>query len=106
MAVVRDLRLCRYCAEVHQLKVVESEEHVLYKCPLYREFRSEFLHACQNKSDTANPANAVNISENNYNYCCNYENLSNDMIFFLSKFCHKIFKYRKAFHDHFDDYTD
>ena len=34
------------------------------------------------------------------------QNTKNEIVFSLSKFCHKIFKYRKAFLDYLDDYTD
>ena len=98
--VTRDHRFCRYCTEVHNLKVVESEEHALYKCPLYHNFRHRFLNDIQNESSTTSPAGAATISSNN----C--ENISNDPQFSLSKFCYKIFKYRKAFHDHLDDYAE
>ncbi len=94
--VVRDLRFCRYCEEVHELKAVESEEHVLHECQLYKKFRAEFLHVCQSALCITNPGhgNTNNIIEN--------VNVS----FPLSKFCYKIFKYRKAFYDHLDDYIE
>ena len=96
--IVRDMRLCRYCTEVHQLKVIESEDHVLHKCPLYQKLRHIFLNDSNNESNTTN-ADAANIS-------CNRENFKNDSNFALSKFCYKIFKYRQAFHDHLDDYIE
>ena len=34
------------------------------------------------------------------------QNTDNEIKFFLSKFCHKIFQIRKAFLDYLDDYTD
>ena len=49
---IRDLRLRGYCDEVDPLKVVESAEHVLNKCPLYQKHRIDCLLAFKHTSDS------------------------------------------------------
>ena len=82
-------RLCRYCNDVHQLKVVESESHVLLDCPLYSKHRNNF---CQDiaQSDNKEEGYGGIITEN----------------FHVAKFCHKIFKHREMFNDFLENYTE
>ena len=103
----RDLRLCRYCKEVQNIETVESEEHALFECPLYSKFRSTYLLGYQNQTmNTTKSSDSINTFDN-INKTNHYPSDScSPKMFQLSKFCYKIFKYRKAFLDHLDDYID
>jgi hypothetical protein len=63
-----------------------------------------FLHSCQNIRDSKSSNYATVSMETSFYHV--YKNLDNDTIFQFSKFCYKIFKYRKAFHNHIDYYID
>ena len=49
--------LCRYFFEVDQHNVIESEEHVLFNCPLYNTLRGEFMPALCVQSGSTNSVN-------------------------------------------------
>ncbi len=102
--VSRAERFCRYCHEVLQIQVVESEEHVLNDCLLYVKHRLKFM-------SFSNSLNTLTVTE-----ICRQiftdadsdldENSKANIRFQLSKFCHNIFDHRKAFLDFLDDYIE
>ena len=63
-------------------------------------YNSRVQTTCRNKINASNrdTTEAARDDDN--------QNTKNEIVFSLSKFCHKIFKYRKAFLDYLDDYTD
>ena len=83
-----------------ELKNIESEEHVLQDCPLYCKSRIQFQTTCRNIINASNRGTTEAARDDDN------QNTKNEIVFSLSKFCHKIFKYRKAFLDYLDDYTD
>ena len=99
-SIPREHRLCRYCNEVCKIEKIESEEHVLQDCPLYYKSRMEFQTKCRNVINASNRGTTEPAREDDV------QNTDNEIKFFLSKFCHKIFQIRKAFLDYLDDYTD
>ena len=83
-----------------KLKRIESEEHVLQGCPLYYKSRMEFQTKCRNVINASNRGTTKTARDDDD------QNSHNKIIFFLSNFCHKIFKFRKAFLDYLDGYAD
>ena len=60
----------------------------------------EFQNKCRNVTNALNRGTTESARDDDD------QNTNNEIIFFLSKFCHKIVKFRKAFIDYLDDYTD
>ncbi len=106
LPVSRAERFCRYCQEVLQIQVVESEQHVLNDCPLYIKHRQNFMSLCS-PINTPIPAvteiceQVFTDADSNFD-----ETLKTNIRFQLSKLCHNIFIHRKVFHDFLDDYIE
>ena len=62
--------------------------------------RMEFQTKCRNVINVSNRGTTEPARDDDD------QNTNNEIKFFLSKFCHKIFQIRKAFLDYLDDYTD
>ncbi len=103
--ISRDKRFCRYCQEVLQIQVVESEKHVLNDCLLYIKHRTEFINNVrfnENLSQTVSPRSNTSSQNETSTHASDFATTS----FHISKFCYKIFDHRNAFYNFLDDYTD
>ena len=84
-SIPREHRLCRYCNEVCQIEKIESEEHLRQNCHLYYKSRMEFQTTYRNVINASNRGTTEAIRDDDD------QNTNDEIIFFLSKFCHKIF---------------
>ncbi len=80
-----DKRLCVLC----QLNEIESEEHVLIRCPLYCDIRNDLIHAATHIYDNFNDLNDTD----KLSFILSDENI----IINSSKACHNILKRRQTF---------
>ena len=104
LPVSREERFCRYCHEVLQTEVVESEQHVLNDCPLYVKHRLKFMSF----SSLHNTLAVTEICRTIFTDAeSDFDKTSKKEICFqLSKFCYNIFEHRKIFHNFLDDYVE
>ncbi len=80
-----DERLCVLC----QLNEIESEEHVLKRCPLYYDIRNIFFHAATNIYDDFNDLNDTDK--------LSFILSNGSIVIDSSKACHNILKRRQTF---------
>ena len=106
----REDRLCRYCHEVLQNKITESETHALNDCPLYIKHRSKFLKnaSIQNLYRDNETPNVTHICEKLFSSDCTFLDTTSksNLEFYLSKYCHQILDHRTAFYDFLDNYSE
>ena len=104
----REERLCRYCFEVLQNKVSESESHALNDCLLYIKHRTNFLNNLLIKNFYHGIPNVTQICEKLFSTeSSGLDPISkSELAFHLSKYCHQIFEHRIAFHDFLDNYSE
>ncbi len=103
----RSERLCRYCSEVLQNSVVESESHALNDCPLFIKHRLHFLSNPSIKKfiQDGRSTTVTQIYEKVFStdFPAVDQNTQNELYFEMSKYCHRIFEHRLTFHDYLDN---
>ena len=98
VTISRENRHCRYCKEVLNTEIVESESHFLDSCPLYSVFRNKLVHKL-NITDT--DSNIVTTSLK-----FNIENNDEKNLFSIANYCKSSFEHRTAFLEYLDSYNN